>query len=574
MAARLTHDSRWSLAFALLCTLTAAVIVFGVRWFGPHDLYEKDQPKTMAYTADMVTHGRFALPRDVIYQPATKPPMYNWIGAAAVFVSGNWSEWTLKLPTILGTVATAGVVCAVAKRRSGSVVALLAVGIFFSFGSDIRHGSVLRLSYLARPDMLVTAFCTAAWFCFAIAVEKPSAKTAFTPAIVGWFCVTAAALTKGPLAALPAIFGIVYALLTPPPRSDLPLRQEGRFTAVGRLWLHVGLPIVVLGFGAWVFAAARQDWSHVRDVMWGAEVAGRLTETPEGFAKPPYYAVMWFVTKAQPWGGVALLAMAFVAWQPRLRRTAGPAALYLAIVLLGLSLPAAKRMDYLLPAYAPAAVLIAVAAADVVRHRILGAFAVLAVPLLVAAVFVTTNHRPVDFAVPAIVALAAGVFLVIERKRPVPVAVLAIVPVVLVGLLGKAQLTKSLEAKGHWSDRAVAFTKALRKAVRPEQSLVIINRGKHPLLTLLGRHQGSYLTPADLKNAEWVVLPEQPDLSPILLSDPLPEGFAEVENRPLVRLGLYRNVPLDRLIAAQKACADWSPVENPYHAAGTVYRDE
>ncbi|MDB5325457.1 MAG: glycosyl transferase [Phycisphaerales bacterium] len=567
---------------AVLCTVAVVAIVLGVRWFGPHDLYEKDQPKTLAYTADVIRNGRFALPRDVIYQPATKPPMCNWVAAAVVKTTGVWTEWTLKSPSAIGVIATGAIVFGMARRRlprgdaAALIVPLLAVGIWFTFGSNIRHGSVLRMSYLARPDMLLCAFLTGAWACFTLAVEKRTAREACRFAIGGWLCVTAAALTKGPAALMPIGFAFIYAAVARPEGVSV-------WRSYAKLWIPVGLPIVLICVGGWFALAARQDPTHVRQVIWGAEVAGRLMEkSPEGFQSKWYESIMWFVTKAQPWGAIAaggLLASALV---PRFRRTAGAAALYLLIVLIGLSLPAGKRMDYLLPAYAPAAVLISLFVADLTRHRVFGAaalFGLLCVALNegIWGAIRLSDHSVgghVDWLLLAVVLVVAGVALLIERSRTIPLACFAAVPLFLAISLGRQHLKRSLEAQNHWSDNAVRFVSAVRKEVHDGDDLLVMVRGKHPLTTLLGRHPGSYLTPKDLAAADYVIIPQQADLTAEILSKPLPMGFAQIEERPLSALGLYRHVPLERLIAIQKEIGTWTDVENPYHAPGTVFRDE
>ncbi|HEX8324681.1 MAG TPA: hypothetical protein VF595_12305 [Tepidisphaeraceae bacterium] len=596
--------TRDATVFAALCTLAVVAIVLGVRWFGPHDLYEKDQPKTMAYTADVVLNHRFALPRDVIYQPATKPPMYNWIGAAVVQTTGVWSEWTLKCPSVLGVLATGAIVFAMARRATQSVdtaaviVGLLAVGVWFTFGSNVRHGSVLRLSYLARPDMLLCAFVTGAWACFTIAIERPTLRKAFAPAVGGWLCVTAAALTKGPAALMPIAFALLYPLLlsrAPTVASDerngaephtpfTPVPQtDGLLRRYARLWLPLGLPIVVLGVGTWLTFIMRQDETHFRQVIWGAEVASRLTEkSPEGFVSPPYQSVMWFVTKAQPWGAIALGGLLASVCVPRLRRIAGPAALYLAIVLIGLSLPAGKRQDYLLVTYPPAAVLLAVFVADLVRFRVVAAAALVGLVgvMINESVWLALrlNHSGItgriDWPVLGAVGVLAVLAFVVERRRRLPLAAFAVVPLLLAAMLGRQHWTKSIEAQSRWSDRAVAFAADVRRIVRPDQRLLVLVRGKHPLTTLLGRHPGSYLTRQDLAASEFVILPVQPDLQAERLSGPLPVGFETLETRELAVLGLYRNVPIDRLVELQRRVGVWTAEENPYHAPDTVYRED
>lgn len=593
--------SRAGIIFVALCTFAVIAIVLGVRWFGPHDLYEKDQPKTMAYTADMVVNGRYALPRDVIYQPATKPPFYNWVGATVIGVTGVWTEWTLKFPSVLGVLATGGIVFAMTRRAmrgamrgatpgairtatpgvdtAAVVVGLLAVGVWFTFGSNVRHASVMRMSYLARPDMLLCALVTAAWACFTIAVEKPSARPAFRWAVCGWLCVAAAALTKGPAALMPIGFALLYPLILPR-RSAWPAApgMEGEASVLSRyarLWFPVGLVIVVVCVGGWFALAMEQDATHVRQVIWGAELKDRIGRvSPEGFTKPVFYSVMWFVTKAQPWGAIALGGLLACAVVPRLRRRAGPAALYLLIVLIGLSLPAGKRMDYLLPAYPPAAVLIAVLLADLVRFRVFGAAAVLGVVGMLINLMTAGHVRRSDWIFLAGVGVVVGVCVRIERRRRLPLAVFAIVPLLLAVTLGRQFWTKFDEARERWSDRAVAFTNDVQRHVGLRATVLVIVRGKHPLTTLLGRHPGSYLTRAELGASDYVILPEQPDLKAELLSEPVPMGFETLETRELSVLGLYQKVPVDRLVALQKQVGVWTFDENPYHAPNTIYRDE
>src|SRR6188472_4207995 len=55
------------------------VVMLWSRMIQPGDLHDDDQSKTMAYTVDMIRNRQFALPHDMYRQPATKPPMYNWL---------------------------------------------------------------------------------------------------------------------------------------------------------------------------------------------------------------------------------------------------------------------------------------------------------------------------------------------------------------------------------------------------------------------------------------------------------------------------------------------------------------
>ncbi|MGN6724635.1 MAG: hypothetical protein ACTHLZ_01835, partial [Tepidisphaeraceae bacterium] len=286
------------------------------------------------------------------------------------------------------------------------------------------------------------------------------------------------------------------------------------------------------GVGGWLACAYAQDPQHVRQVIFGAELADRvLKESPEGVAKPVYYSVMWFVTKALPWGGLAIGCLVAWAFSRRLRDAWGFAAIYLLVILVCLSLPAGKRMDYLLPAYAPAAVLL------------------------------------------------AGIFTEIAGRLRLPAPALMLLPLALAASISHRYLKHFHESLERWSDHAVAFVNVVKHDVDLKQhQVLVIVRGKHPITTLLGEHPGSYLTRNDLARATYVITPEQPDWKPLAVSEPVPIGFETLETRKLARLGLYHfdpgHVPVDRLIELQKEVGTWTPDENPYQESGTVYRDE
>ncbi len=495
-----------------------AVIILGTRLIGPADLYEKDQPKTIAYTADMVVNGRFALPRDVIYQSATKPPMYNWIDFAIVKTTGIFSEFTLKLPSVLGVILTSGFIywfCRNAFPGSHGIwLGLFAAAIWWSFGLDIRHGSVIRLSYLARPDMLQCAFLTGAWLFAALAINR---ERSFYYPIIFWICVTCAVLTKGPAAIMVMVFATIFALI-----------GSSRLKRISNLRFEIGIPLVIVCAGAWLGCAYLQNPEHVVNTILKAEVGARvLDKSPENISKPVYYTAMWFVTKGLPWSLIAIAGLVIWFCYRKLDRALLPAALWMVVAILLLSLPAGKRIDYLLPIYPPAAVMAAYGLAKLCGKRLS-----IALPIL---------------------------------------------PVLMAGLLSYSFLGKFHETKSHDSDRAIAFVNQVKQIVGND-SVIVINRGKHPITTLLGRHQGSYLTRDDLMAAKWIIIPQQREIQAEIISEALPTGFETVENRPHEPLGLYRNgaagLSIDRLIELLKAAGEWKIEDNPYHEPGTVWRGE
>ncbi|MEM7808859.1 MAG: phospholipid carrier-dependent glycosyltransferase, partial [Planctomycetota bacterium] len=278
--------SRDAVVLPTLIALVTLLVLLSCQWLFTADLYFKDQPKTVSYTADIVLHGRLALPRDMLHQPATKPPLYNWIGSVAVIVTGSWHPFVLKLPSVLGAVGTAGVLAWLVRRFGGSwTLASLAAVLW------LNNRTAVDLAFRARPDMLQAFFLTAA---FAVACvlllpnERPTRDRWW--AFAFWASVSAAALTKGPMALLAIAFGLL-----------LPLTL-GRPGDVRRLRPLIGLPLCLLPVGAWLLAAWMTDADHVRRVLLGAELVDRIgTATPEGFAKPWWQGWTWFASKTLAW---------------------------------------------------------------------------------------------------------------------------------------------------------------------------------------------------------------------------------------------------------------------------------
>src|SRR5829696_8900089 len=104
-----------SRAMPFILLLITLAIVLGARIAGPSDIHDKSQPKTVAYTADMVLHGHYILPRDMVGGPARKPPMYNWIGVPFVALFG-FAEPVLKMPAILSGIATLSLIACATRR--------------------------------------------------------------------------------------------------------------------------------------------------------------------------------------------------------------------------------------------------------------------------------------------------------------------------------------------------------------------------------------------------------------------------------------------------------------------------
>jgi hypothetical protein len=149
-------------------TLTALIglasVLLAFRIFGPSDLDLKDQPKTVSYTLDIVENGRWIWPHDMMGNPATKPPFYNWLGAGIIYLTGISNELVLKMPTLLAVAAIFTVMYLSFKSlipeksvKTPQTISFLSLLVFIS------NVSVYVLSYVARPDMMLTCWLFTGW---------------------------------------------------------------------------------------------------------------------------------------------------------------------------------------------------------------------------------------------------------------------------------------------------------------------------------------------------------------------------------------------------------------------------
>ena len=458
--------------------IVAGTLVLGARLFGPGDLYDKDQPKTMAGTADVALNGNWIWPRDMLMEPATKPPMYNWIDALVLRAVGRWDEWTFKLPSLAATVAIAWLIIVVTRfllrgDDHADTIGFVAAAVWFA------NIPVMKQAYLSRPDMVMTTFLTGAWV-LATRAMTDAGRTRRV-ALGFWLCVAGAALSKGPAAMIPLLYA---------PLVAVSLRQPRRLARLHWAW---GAPLLILLVGGWALLAYR----HWPGAFWGvlaSEGTSRLTTGgPEAIAKPFYLTPIWFLSKFLPGSAAVLAALMLIGPKRLLAHALLPAVAWVALCVVMFSIPPGKRPDYLLPAYPAAAI------------------------------------------------LAAYAMVEIARRVRVPVAATAIVPLLMAGYLAHWEWRRSPEAKSGYTRSLTAFVEEVRRIVPADEPLVFLVKGYHPTLAMLGRNAGNRARVDDLHEGVWVIAPNQDSWPAHATSGTLPD-VVQVGPKQLLpgRIALYR----------------------------------
>ena len=482
VASAAARSRSWPLV--ALFVLTVAIIL-GARIFGASDLYDKDQSKTIGYTADVVLNGRWLLPRDTLNQGATKPPLYNWIGAIAVMGTRRWDEWVFKLPSILAGIATLAMIVAMGRRAAREMPFVqmqesVTAGQARALEAGLLAGMIwltsypaMRQIYLARPDMLLCAFLFGAWLTGTLALDAQRRGARY--ALAFWICVAGATLSKGPAALLPLLYVIAAAKLV-----------HGEFRALNRLRWWWGLPLMAGLILAWFIPTYRAYPEHVRETMIRGEITRRITEGgPERITVPAYQMFVWFIKDFTPWSLLVLLAL--VTGRRWFRQPLGPAILWTLLGLLFFSCSGGKRADYLAPLYPQASIIAALWLTSALSQLRMPAWRVALAP--------------------AIIALAMGV----------------------------SHIKHSRDAMVPHSNNIKQFAKQCEKIVGDDRMVFLVS-GYHPFLPLMGRHAGNDPSLKNLLRAKWVVCLKKPYWTPVIESGPVRDAY---RNNP-APLALYK----------------------------------
>lgn len=385
----------------------AFLIAIALVSLQPSDLYQYSQPATVAYTVDILENGRWLLPQDTLGY-ATKPPLYNWLSAPMVWVFGE-SVFVFKLMSIFAGLSVLLMILFSARffvtaeelERHANVksinnsdwIALLSISAGLIW---VATPLAIKISYYARPDMLLCAFLTAGWLLSTHLIRNPSCKHGGIKKILLWLCVAGAGLSKGPAAILVIAYIYVYSKWLPNSASCA--------KSTGWHWGVIFSLGIILG---WLAGAYIESPKHVKTQLIGYEFVNRITGTNFVFAPPPiqnaefdgttnvmdinwyqerYYKPKherdWKELYLKPWGVLKTFVGQFLPWSilligwlfivPSGKRRSHPssaAVVWVPLVLLLFCLPTVLRPRYLLPAFPAAAILASYILCNVVRFR-------------------------------------------------------------------------------------------------------------------------------------------------------------------------------------------------------------
>jgi 4-amino-4-deoxy-L-arabinose transferase-like glycosyltransferase len=274
----------------------------------------------------------------------TKPPLLFWTGLLATDGGTAWSLWRLRLPVVALTSVAAALVGWLAARLARQAGAgWLAALLFLGFRATIQHG---------RP-FLTNAFETLFLFLPLVLVQA-GRRTGPLLTLACGLSLGAAALAKSFFLVVPGVVALGLYLAR---RDGLPaLRRHAPFLlGAGALGLAC--------FALWPLLDPRPDLILSQFVL--RENAGKLEPARflSGLVAGPYPLWRIWLGPLLNAGLLAppLLAMALDAWRRRADLPAEEAALWWWVLgfLLVYSVPTQRQENYLLPAGAALAALLA-----------------------------------------------------------------------------------------------------------------------------------------------------------------------------------------------------------------------
>ena len=467
----------------LAVALTLVGLTYGLT---AYPLLEPDEGRNAEVSREMAATHDYVLPH-LDGLPYVDKPVLFFAAEAAVMELLGPTALAARLPPLLFTLATIGVVAWFARRRGDARAAWTAA---------VATGAAPLTLGFARTvifDSALAFFVVVAWVAFYEAVEgraggqtsrrrtgqppdssgRPAARqSAREWAAIAWAATALAVLTKGPIGlALPLMVAIPYALW----------RRAGR-----ALWEPVGPLLFTAMVLPWVMLMS-QRVPHFLTYALGTETLRRLLTPALHRTEPWWYFLPILLVGALPWSLAVLGGFRGAGVWRRPDRTIEPYTLFLLLWILVplafFSLSESKRPQYVVP-LVPGIALLA-AHVSRARGKIGGARTAAAGLLLMGLVLAVTPYvmphmthvsADVEHAMPPTafvlggVSLAAGALLWWVRARYDTALLLLALPTAAVPLTS----TGLMRAIGRERSSA-ALAAASRPALAPGDAVLAIH---------------------------------------------------------------------------------------------------
>ncbi|MEZ0470786.1 phospholipid carrier-dependent glycosyltransferase [Luteimonas salinilitoris] len=325
------------------CAIAALLLLFALLYvlpLGMRPLHSPDEVRYGAISHEMIESGDWVSPRFNGVRYFEKPVLGYWLYSASLAVFGE-NAFALRLPAALATALTALIVFAFAHRFASPSIAGLATAIYLTTFSVAGAGTYASL------DAFFALFLTGTLASYYCALREPHSRRRYGYlALCGAAC-AAAFLVKGFLAF--AIAVIVAATFL--------VARRRWCTLFGSPWVPLAVAVVlVLPWAVMIHLRESDFWRYF---FWVEHIQRFMGEDAQ-HAQPFWFYFAWLPLGAWPWLLLLPAALSGLRLPGRHDRDfLWYLATWAIAPLVFLSLSRGKLPPYLLPCFAPLAILLA-----------------------------------------------------------------------------------------------------------------------------------------------------------------------------------------------------------------------
>lgn len=252
------------------------------------DVFEVSEAREGVVVKEIIDHGTWILPLRHGEIVPSKPPLFHYFSALLSIISGEFTEFELRLPSLIGAIFTLIITFIFLSKLANLETALIGSAIL-----STMYG-FLQLSIDGRVDMLFNAFYICAYYVFTyhLLKNKPLKNYAYLISA----SVILSVLTKGPL-------GIILFILYSAPL----IIQKESIQALKKYYFNRLSIITLFLSGAWYIVSSLlgTDGIFSRHIIF--ENIERFFGSSGITSKPFWYYFLHIWTQSLPWGPIILV---------------------------------------------------------------------------------------------------------------------------------------------------------------------------------------------------------------------------------------------------------------------------
>ncbi len=368
-------------AAGLSAAILLLAVVVAAAAHGPPNTYRYAQLWQVGASVGALESGDWLLPRNQAGQLPRKPPLYTWLLAGTLKITGAYNDFVFRLPTILAAAAMVVMVFLLGRRWYGPPAGMLAACTW----ATCMHMS--KMAYIATTDMLLCALMTGAIFCGdRLLFHRAPAGHRGRWAAAFWIFMLLGALAKGwGMANYPIIAAALgLAAVLAPGFGALGvvdglaakatvvfrvimrrIRRAARDLRLG--WGLLATFIVLTPLWAAMLIHGGEEFRHIVWFEYFQRLTGAGTSPPKAASAPAVTYLLYYLLPVSVYAIGAMLLVHPLRWLGRGSPLCLPLCWIVAVVV-PFSISHGFRPDYLLPCYAAAALMGAWAMKELIRR--------------------------------------------------------------------------------------------------------------------------------------------------------------------------------------------------------------